>query len=239
MAYGETPGGANERLRASTLVGAALGLVRARFQSLAVIALIGLIVDVAWSSYAMPREAELGFLGPLVAGLLAASLGGLLIRSMLTPQGRWWLPDGGFVGYVGLTTVLSLPVSLFVFSMTATPPAPPPPALMLPLLLLLITTLIATVKLALWFVGVLIHSWCGPGDSWRRTNGAVIPYILANLWLTLPPLTLAFLAGGLTGADPTKAPASPGAILFTLFAVVASVLSSSVTAGLWKVRGEG
>ncbi len=236
---GGSGGGAGERVRASELVRAALALIKPRLQPLAIVAAISWVVNVAWNAYALPRMAELGFLAQLVASLIAAAAGAFLIRAMLTPGTQWWRPDGGFIGYVGLSTVIGLPVSYFLSGMGETAPADQPPALMLGMIVLLLATLIASVKLSLWFVGVLIHQWCGPAESWRRTKGATLSAILANLWLTLPPMMLAFLIAAATAADPAKNPASPGAIIFTRGAVVASVLSASVTAGLWKVRGEG
>lgn len=240
MGSGDTSGGAGGRVRAVELVRAAISLIRPRLQPLAMIAAVAWIANIGWNAYALPRMTELGFLAQLIASLIAAATGAFLIRAMLTPGApRWWLPDGGFVGYVGLSTVIGLPVSYFLSGMGETAPADQPPALMLTMIVLLLFTLVASVKLSLWFVGVLIHQFCGPADSWRRTKGATLSAILANLWLTLPPMTLAFLVAAAAGGDPAKHPASPGAIAFTLGAVVASVLSASVTAGLWKVRGEG
>lgn len=239
MTIGDSPGGAGERVKASQLVAVAIALIRPRFQPLAMIAAGAWIANVGWNAYALPRMTELGFLAQMVASLIAAATGGFLIRAMLTPGTRWWTPDGGFIGYVGLSTVIGLPVSYFLSGMGETAPADQPPTLMLLMIVALLFTLVASVKLSLWFVGVLIHHWCGPAESWTRTKGATLAAILANIWLSLPPMMLAFLVAAATAADPAKNPVSAGAILFTLGAVVASVLSASVTAALWKVRGEG
>lgn len=231
--------GAGERLRPLELVSTALALLRPRLQPVAIVAAVSWAASFAWSIYVTPARApQLGFLAPMIAALMGSTAGALMIRAMLRPGTRWWAPDGGVLGYVALTTVLALPLAYIVTGMGPTPTAELPASHLFAMLLLGLATLVAQVKLLLWFVGVLVHDPVHPADSWRRMRGAALSYILASILVTIPPMAVAVLIVG-SAPDAAKNAASMAGAVMTLATVIAEVLSASVVAGLWTVRGEG
>lgn len=228
----------SERLKPFQLIATGIALLRPRLQPVALVAAASWIASLSWTVYVTPeREPQLGFLAPLIASLLGAAAGALMIRSMLRPGTRWWLPDGGFLGYVALTTVIGLPLAYIVTGMGGTPTAELPPNQLMAMLVLGLVTLVAQVKLLLWFVGVLVHAPVHPADSWRRMRGAAVSYILASILVTMPPMAIAVLIAG-SAPDAANNPASIVGVVMTLATVIAEVLSASVVAGLWKARGE-
>lgn len=228
--------GGMERVKSFQLVGASLRLMRPRLAALMPLAVGTWLLSLGWMHFSLGREAELGFGRELVASLVGAVTGALMVRLMLRPERGWWRPDGGLLGYAALTTVVALPLmSLMTRAGAMDAQATPSPVIFAHLLVAL-ATLYLSAKLVLWFVGVLLGEWCPPAESWRRTKGAALAFILANLWMSIPPMMGMVLVAG---SDPTAAadPASTVAMVAQLFVVIAEVLAASVTAAVWTVRG--
>lgn len=236
MANGE--GEPRERVRAIELLAAGFGLLRPSLGALMPVVVASWAASLGWMTYSQGREAELGLSRELVSALMGAAASALMVRLLLAPGTAWWRPDGGFLGYVAFSTVVGLPMLavMGISGMATADPNAVPTTVVFGLLLLALATLYLAAKLSLWFVGVLIGVWCGPGESWRRTNGAVLAYILANIFISIPPMLGMALALG-SNPSPSAEPGPVAIAVAQMFAVLAAVLAASVTAGLWKVRG--
>lgn len=166
---------------------------------------------------------------------LGPSLASAVALRVLAGAPAWRL-DRGLVEYVGLTwaaSVLSGGAPSVIGDLTPGPVGVARLPILIVQLALVVVLIWLGVRLQLWPVGRLFGAPATAGQSWRRTRGAVWPYVWGFILVVVAPFVpaLVFFKGYAASG------AAPLAIAAAAAKAVGAVLAAGVTLRLYQLRG--